>query len=288
MSNNHDYYDYNDDHGKKSNMILYIIIGVISAIIIVGSGIFLYQKYNISSLNKKAENLVEIEEYDEAIKLYNELYSTTGDVEYKTKKNQLELKSEVKSIIESAKEQESKGEFVKAISFYMQIPREDSKNYKLAEGQIETLKSDVLRKANALIDSGNKSSASSYLYDYVSLIPDDKKAVELLKNVSGKSESEVKQVIISGNTKSNDSSSSSSALNAAHASARGISGTYQYITSSEANVRSSPSKSASVVTTLHRGSQVYVSDTYVESASRIWCRIDSGWISFNTMNNSIK
>ncbi len=274
-----------DSNGNKKKIII-TVIAVIAVIAIIFVGFFLKNKYEISSMEKKAENFIEIEDYDEALKLYSELYSKTGNIEYKSLKNQLEIKKEISDTIKEADDQEKRGELIKGLTLYKMIPREDEKSYKIASTEIESIQKDIISKANSFIESGNNSEASSLLSEYISIMPDDKKGVELYKKSSGKTDSQVKEIIVNKEVpvavaSTNNSSSGNSVADA-------IKGTYQYITSGEANVRSSPSKGSSVTGTVSRGDEVYIYDTYVESASRIWCRTDLGWISYNTMNNTIR
>lgn len=224
-------YDANEGLDKKKKLIFIVAGLVILALIVIG-GIFAKGKMEISSLNKKAENFVEIKDYEEAAKIYSDLYAKTGDVEYKSKKNQMDIMAETKTNMDEAKNLEQQGEYVKAIALYKQIPAEDKDNY---------------------------------------------------KKVSGKTDAEVKQVITREVT-----SQPSSNLSAANATANSIRNSYQYVTAGEANVRSGPSKSSSSVRVLYKGEEVYVYDTYVESASRIWCKIDGGWISYNTLNGNFR
>lgn len=284
-----DYEDYDGDKKKKYFIIGGIIILVIALIV---AGFFLKKKVEISSLEKKAQSLVEMEDYDEALKVYSDLYTKTGDVKYKSSRNQVSIKKEVKDTLKDAKEQEQKGDLVKAIVLYKAVPKEDAKNYQYASAQIDSLKKEIVRKASSMIDSGNTSEASNILSDYISVVPDDKKAIELYKKISGKSDKEIEKVVVEKNVpvviSDNSGSSSNSSPSQANQTASAINGSYQYITSAQANVRSGPSKGSSVVGTLSRGDEVYIYDTYVESESRIWCKIDGGWISYNTMNNTIK
>ena len=234
-------YDANEGLDKKKKLIFIVGGLVILALIVIG-GIFAKGKMEISSLNKKAENFVEIKDYEEAAKIYSDLYAKTGDVEYKSKKNQMDIMAETKTNMDEAKNLEQQGEYVKAIALYKQIPAEDKDNYKKASDRINSLKSDVVKKASALIDSGNTASASSLLSEYLGLVPDDKSASNLYKKVSGKTDAEVKQVITREVT-----SQPSSNLSAANATANSIRNSYQYVTAGEANVRSGPSKSSSSV-----------------------------------------
>ena len=276
--NSDDTYDPKD-RGKKKLII--IIASIVALILIIVIGFFVKGKLEISSLNKKAENFVEINDYQEAGRIYADLYNKTGDVEYKSKKNQMDIKAEAKSNMDEAKSLEQKGEYVKALALYKQIPPEDKDNYKKASSKISSLKSDIISKASAMMDSGNTTSASSLLSEYLGLVADDKEANDLYKKASGKTDAEIKQVISA-------QTSSSSGLNAANSTASSIRYSYQYVTASEANVRSGPSKSSPSIGVLYKGDTVYVYDTYVESASRIWCKINGGWISYNTLNGNFR
>lgn len=287
-TNNFDSYDEYDESGQsndKRKKILFIVGGLVVLALIVAGGIFAKGKMEISSLNKKAENFIDIKDYQEAAKIYSDLYSKTGDIEYKSKKNQMDIMAETKSSMEEAKNLEQQGEYVKAIAIYKQIPAEDKDNYKKASDKISSLKSDVVKKASSMIDSGNTTSASSLLSEYLGLIPDDKTASDLYKKVAGKTETEVKQVVVK---ESSSQSSSSSNLSAAHRTANSINGSYQYVTAKEANIRSGPSKSSPSVNTVYKGDEIYIFDTYVESANRIWCKTYGGWISYNTLNGNIR
>lgn len=292
MRNDNNFYDDKEDHDDRKKK--YFIIGgiVILVIALIVASLFFKKKIEISSLEKKAQSLAEMEDYDEALKVYSDLYTKTGDVKYKSSRNQIAIKKEAADTIKDAKEQEQNGNLVKAIVLFKMIPKEDVKNYQYASSQIDSLKQEVIRKVSSLIDSGNNTEASSILSDYISIVSDDKKAIELYKKISGKNDKEVEKVVVQKNVpvviSDNSSNSDSRGLRAANEAASAITNTYQYITSGQANVRSSPSKGSSVVGTLSRGDEVYIQDTYVESASRIWCKTNLGWISYNTMNNTIK
>lgn len=173
-------YDTNEGLDKKKKLIFIVGGLVILALIVIG-GIFAKGKMEISSLNKKAENFVEIKDYEEAAKIYSDLYTKTGDVEYKSKKNQMDIMAETKTNMDEAKNLEQQGEYVKAIALYKQIPAEDKDNYKKASDRINSLKSDVVKKASAFIDSGNTASASSLLSEYLGLVPDDKSASDFTR-----------------------------------------------------------------------------------------------------------
>ena len=64
-------------------------------------------------------------------------------------------------------------------------------------------------------------------------------------------------------------------------------GTYQFVTSNRANVRSGPGFSYGVEYSLYRGDPVYVYDTR-SANGRTWCNIGNGWISYRTLNGEAK
>lgn len=71
-----------------------------------------------------------------------------------------------------------------------------------------------------------------------------------------------------------------------------IKNTDQIVRAKNTNMREDHSKNSAILKTLLSGTEVHVIDTYVESPERMWCKIRyegvTGWISYNTINGSIK
>lgn len=71
-----------------------------------------------------------------------------------------------------------------------------------------------------------------------------------------------------------------------------IKNTDQVVRAKNTNMREDYSKNSAILKTLLSGTEVHVIDTYVESPERMWCKIRyegvTGWISYNTINGSIK
>ncbi len=71
-----------------------------------------------------------------------------------------------------------------------------------------------------------------------------------------------------------------------------IKNTDQVVRAKNTNMRDYHSKNSAILKTLLSGTEVHVIDTYVESPERMWCKIKyegvTGWISYNTINGSIK
>lgn len=71
-----------------------------------------------------------------------------------------------------------------------------------------------------------------------------------------------------------------------------IKNTDQVVRAKNTNLREDHSKNSAILKTLLSGTEVHVIDTYVESPERMWCKIRyegvTGWISYNTINGSIK
>lgn len=72
-----------------------------------------------------------------------------------------------------------------------------------------------------------------------------------------------------------------------NAEASNLIGTYQFVTSGRANVRSGPGFSYGVEFSLYKGDPVYVYDTR-RADGRTWCNIGNGWISYRTLNGESK
>ena len=64
-------------------------------------------------------------------------------------------------------------------------------------------------------------------------------------------------------------------------------GTYQFVTSGKANVRSGPGFAYTISYVLHKGDPVYVYDTR-RADGRTWCNVGNGWISYRTLNGEAK
>lgn len=71
-----------------------------------------------------------------------------------------------------------------------------------------------------------------------------------------------------------------------------IKNTDQVVRAKNTNMREDHSKNSAILKTLLSGTEVHVIDTYIESPERMWCKIKyegvTGWISYNTINGSIK
>lgn len=71
-----------------------------------------------------------------------------------------------------------------------------------------------------------------------------------------------------------------------------IKNTDQIVRAKNTNMREDHSKNSAILKTLLSGTEVHVIDTYIESPERMWCKITyegvTGWISYNTINGSIK
>ena len=85
-------------------------------------------------------------------------------------------------------------------------------------------------------------------------------------------------------------------LEQAKAVAGTLVGSTRYVTSDIGNLRDAPTLNGNLIDALPKGTEVYIMDTHVENIKRTWCRVDvyiygdyhyTGWISYNTLNNSI-
>lgn len=73
-----------------------------------------------------------------------------------------------------------------------------------------------------------------------------------------------------------------------------IVGSNRSITSHKANLREEPNLEGTIFRVLRKGAKVQVLDTKVENSDRTWCLVklegssEQGWVSYNTMNNTIQ
>lgn len=81
-----------------------------------------------------------------------------------------------------------------------------------------------------------------------------------------------------------------------HVIANNILNTYQTVVTEPGNLRAAPTLEGAMVAALPKGTELYIMDTHVENLKRTWCEVEvevdgmyyTGWISYNTMNYSIR
>lgn len=294
--------DYNNYRSPRSQMDSkqkkMLAGGIILAILLVVGSFFGFRFYKVYSDEKRASQALELGEFDEAENLYSDLYKRTGDQKYKKLRESVLVSKENDSVIDSAKNSADAGDYVEAVRLYASVSSEDVKNYEKAQAAAKIAQSKAIDKINNYVRDEDFTTARSNLDSLKSSMPDDSRYAGLETKISeGEKKKKVaenkpNETTIVYKTQGIERIADTSRRRAVEEYSQSIIGTSQSITSGAANVRNGPSKSSAIITSIDRGSTVYVEDTYVESADRIWCKVSFGgtvgWISYNTMNYSIR
>ena len=294
-----DYDDYKQSRGQiDSKQKKIFIVGIIIAILLVIGSFFGFRIYKVHSDEKRATQALELGEFDEAENLYSDLYKRTGDTKYRQLREGVLISKENDSVIDSAKSYSDSGNYVEAVRLYASVQSDDVKNYEKAQNAAKMAQSKAIDKINTYIRDEDFTTARSDLDSLKSSMPDDSRYATLDTKISeGEKKKKVaenkpNETTVVYRTEGIERIADTSRRKSVEEYSQAIIGTNQSITSGSAYVRTGPSKSSSVITSIDRGSTVYVEDTYVESADRIWCKVSFGgtvgWISYNTMNYTIR
>lgn len=293
---------------KKAKVIIGLIVVVI---IVVGVGLSLGKKQmNISKTVSRAENLQALGKYDEAEEILNNLFMSTGDEKYKEMIRYNSLLKKNEEIMEDGLTYLEYNDYISSIEQFSYITEEDKKHYDQAQKQIEVALDKAIIEIQHKIDKEEQIDANGDVERLEVLLPGNKKVedlrakVDALKDKLEEKEKEENAEFSSG-IETTDTSVSNKEYDdrkildsmekmdrrvLEEASAM-IKDSYETITAKNSNLRNAPSKDASIVKTLQKGTEVYIEDTYVESVDRIWCKVSydgaTGWISYNTMNGTI-
>lgn len=272
---------------KKRNKGIIIVILVILAIGLGVGGVYAKKQYDQKTMISQAEKFVELEDYSQAIDLYSQLYAKTGDEKYKSLKEQTDLKKNVATNMQKAKDAHEQGEDIEALKIYMQIPPESKKNYEEAQKNIGEIKGQLISKMKSLYDTKEYLSARKLASNFLSVYPGNTDADSIANKCTQEIDKEKKAQEAKDN-KPKDVETKEVVVYRNSGNYNGLVGTYQTIVAGKANIRSGPSKGSSVIGVLSRGATVYVDDIYVESSARTWCHTSRGWVSYNTMNGNIR
>lgn len=281
-------YDYNMQKNSfsLSKKTIGALIGAFILTIAAVVGLTFGKKYYMTySEEKKAQNLQELEKFEDASVILNELFLKTGDPKYKEQIDYNKLLEEDKSILDEGNSYYESNSYIGAIENFIKITDKDKKYYDKAKEMLNKSIENEVRTVQQYISKEDRYSARSDVDKLALILPGDKRVTELESKVKAlelKLEKQANGIYEVPVSSGGDASSLGSALI----------GTFQTITSGEANVRVGHSKSDAIMGSLSKGTRVYIEDTYVESAHRTWCKINYGgrvgWISYNTMNGTIR
>ncbi len=145
-------------------------------------------------------------------------------------------------------------------------------------------------------DIGEHEFALSEINKMVNVLPEYKPAIKLKERISLNKSADEKEKLSPSEEENLKKIASRKSKNL-YDKSKSIVGTEQFITSIKANVRKEPSRESEIMDNLEKGDSVYIEETHIESDSRIWCKITysssknkytAGWISYNTLNGTIR
>ena len=156
----------------------------------------------------------------------------------------------------------------------------------LLEKNYSAIKAEITQ----LIGSNNFVGAINRLNSYISVDPENNDFKKLLEDVNAQKtsfEKKAQEESEASKEKARADELEAQIAKLKNAEASNLIGTYQFVTSSRANVRSGPGFSYGVEFSLYKGDPVYVYDTR-RADGRTWCNIGNGWISYRTLNGESK
>ena len=285
--------EINPEEAKKKKMVK--IVGlVVGLVVLVLVGSFAYKGIRKSNLEKKAEKLLETEDYQEATKEYTKLYKMTGDEDYKEEMMKAQTLARDSEGLKDAQSFLAQEAYKGALEKYLEVKNH---NNDLAEEAREGM-IDLQEKVGAKVDSYNMASrygASLKLLEGLLAVDPDNEKFQALKeeallgqNAENAEKAKVeqeKQEEAARQKKAAQEAENAVKRQQAARAAYNIVNTYQYVTANQANVRQGPGKNYGVAYVLTQGTEVYVQDTSFDG-TRIWCNIGDGWISYRTLNGT--
>lgn len=257
------------------------VVVICTVLVVCILGFSTFNIYSTKQNEKMAQDYLNSEEYSESLDIYKKLSKNATNTKYKDEITKLNSLVEDEKSYNTAVEHLTNKETLLTLRSLNKIKNKDEFENKISEISpkiISAIAESVNLHSNSgeyakLIDSLSKleveSTNFSELNQYIS---STKSSVENIAKTSDYY-NELNTKLDSLKTiPKNDYSS--------------LVGTFNYVTSSNANVRSGPGFSYPIIYNLSKGDSVYISDTkYADE--RIWCNIGDGWVSINTINGAI-
>lgn len=273
-----------------------LLISVLIFLLVIGGSFFGYRYFHFLKMEQQADLYKSMGEYEKAIEIYNQLIDKTHKVVYVEQKKQAEELIASRDAFEEGMEAAEQEDITLALKLLSKVPEQDEERYEEASKKMQVLGKQYLADVNQEMQNGNFDYALGMIEEYQKILPDSKTAKDLkVKIIQKKTEYENQQLAQAEARKAE--SDKKVRLTETKIDAQNIIGTYQTVVTAEANIRSAPRIGDNIIAKLYQGAELYILDTKVESASRIWCKVrfyDSwygdyyeGWVSYNTMNYSL-
>lgn len=283
---------------RKGILIAVASIASIFLILVIVFGVSAIKRNQII---KQADSLVSMEKFEDGIAMYDSILSEKYSPAIIVKKDRAIKLMESYEKFEKGIEAFDDDEKEKAIKNLSKVDKEDKKRYKEAMEKLKEIEEVVVMEIEELINSEKLEEASKEIGKYIKLLPDsvdlqNAKEAIVAKNIDIENEVKAEEQA----QKDQEAAEAKAAKNEAanrrkKEEAMMIADNLRYTTKSiittEANLRDAPTLKGNIIDVLPRGTDVYINDTQIETADRIWCQVDYGygygWISYNTMNYSM-
>lgn len=305
-----------EDNGKKSiNKRIWIGGAVLILVSLLIFTVVAIPKINKNKAIEQADALIAMGKFEEGIAIYEKMINEDYSDEIMNKRyaaiELMESEENLKKALEAYEDDDLK----KAIKLLSKVPETDKERYKKATDELENIEEDTLIEIDELINKGNFEEAEKVADTYLKASPKNKniqnakdgiiaRATEVKKQeeIQALDQRVLEEKRINEDKRRQEEIAAAIKKEAASKSkkeetqdiADNIKGSYKSIVSKQANLRAAPTLGSKVVNTLKSGTMVYIGDTQVESADRIWCLVYvddagiSGWVSYNTMNYSLQ
>lgn len=279
---------YSSVNGKKPRNALLISVIILTFLLLgIVAAYLLNKNISIRKSEEKALNFELTNNYNAAAYEYEKLFSKTGQKSYNEKYNLMINKGKNAEFFKMGEDFFNRDNNIEALSYYLKINQEDEEHFNKAKEKIDYIMKEINEQLKMFIDYENYDSAITYADDYLKILKDNQNIISL-KNQAIK----LKDIYNNQNNSEVDTPQEefvpveSYNQRVLEDLTYKLQGTYQYITSSVANIRSGPSLKYSITGKLYKGDSVYVYDAR-EDGERVWCNIGIGWVSYRTMNGEL-
>lgn len=272
---------------QKGFVFGFVIIGLIAFSLLFNFG---FGKYKMTKLENAARANLEAKNYKEAREKFSQLYEKSSDKKYLDEINKIDKSMEAKDTLNKANQKFEARDYESSLALLMEVESDDEELSSKKDGLIEKNYSAIKSEINQLTSRNNFDSAINRLNSYIIVDPENKEFKNMLEDINSQksnSEKKAEEESEASKEKARADELEAQIIKLKNAEASNLIGTYQFVTSNRANVRSGPGFSYEVEYSLYRGDPVYVYDTR-SANGRTWCNIGNGWISYRTLNGEAK
>ncbi len=272
---------------QKGLVFGFVIIGLIAFSLLFNFG---FGKYKMTKLENAARANLEAKNYKEAREKFSQLYEKSSDKKYLDEINKIDKSIEAKDTLNRANQKFEARDYESSLALLREVESDDEELNSKKDGLIEKNYSAIKSEINQLTSRNNFDGAINRLNSYITVDPENKEFKNMLEDINSQKsngEKKAEEESQASKEKARADELEAQIIKLKNAEASNLIGTYQFVTSNRANVRSGPGFSYGVEYSLYRGDPVYVYDTR-SANGRTWCNIGNGWISYRTLNGEAK